>query len=98
MKLFDHLNICILNYFEEPHTVLQCSDDLKVPRVTARRRIGKLVSEHLLSIMGKDKGTGPDSLVYLSNTESICIKLDQNRYFVRVKFKDGTIREEGYSA
>ena len=94
MKLFDHLNVRILTYFEKPHTIPQCSDDLKVPRMTVRRRVGKLVSEHLLSVTGHCY----HPLTYISNTLSICVKLDLNRYFVIVKLKDGTIREEGYSA
>ena len=62
------------------------------------RRLRVLRENKLVIESGSDRKGLRRRLVYVSNVRSICVSLDQDRYFVRVRLKDGTVREEGFSA
>ena len=96
--LFDFVNLRLLSCWERPHTVQEVSEITGDGIANVYRRLKILERERLVEKTGKQRRNARPRPIYCSNVQNVSIKLDLNRYFVIVRFKDGTIREEGYSA
>jgi predicted transcriptional regulator len=98
MHLFDSTNLHLLSCWERPHTVQEVSEITGYSIANVYRRLKILERERLVEKTGKQRMNAKPRPIYFSRIQNVSVKLDLNRYFVCVKFKDGMTREEGYSA
>ena len=98
VRLFDSTNLRLLSCWECPRTIQDAEDITAIPEATIYKRVKILLENQLIEQVNTQRtGTRPRP-IYFSRIQNVSVKLDLNRYFVIVRFKDGTVREEGYSA